>query len=337
MSRRTELDRPGGAPPTHPPLRLAVIGCGYMGRLHANKIAELALESSELEFSGVADRHATRARLLARAHGVRGVVDHRELIALSDAAIVAVPTVSHAQVARAWLEAGRDLLIEKPVAATVEEALDLLQLARSEERVVQVGHVEWYNAALEAMRDRIQQPRYVEAHRLGPFPARSTDIDVVRDLMIHDIDIVQRLVGDEPDRIEAIGVPVLTDSIDIANARLHFPNGSVASLTASRVSPSPLRRVRFFQKDGFLSIDLLDKSAVIMRRDAARGALDPEAIQTEEIKVERSDALLLQLREFVHASRQRRLPMIDASDGLNALRTATRVIEAMPEEPPAGG
>ena len=313
------------------PVRIAVIGCGHMGRLHAHKVAQFAKESGEAVLSGVADRHAPRARVLGRALSVPAVVDHRELIANSDAAVVAVPTVSHAHVSRDWLEQGRDLLIEKPVASTLEEARDLLQLARRENRVVQVGHLEWFNAALEAMREQIQAPRFVEAHRLGPFPARSTDIDVVRDLMIHDIDIVQRLVGAEPERIDAIGVPVLTDRIDIANARLHFPGGSVANLTASRVSPNPLRRVRFFQHDAYFSIDLLEQRAVVMRRDEEREARDPEVIQTEEIKVERGDALMVQLGEFVRASRQRRLPTIDASDGLTALRTALRVIEAMPE------
>lgn len=308
--------------------RIAVIGCGYMGSLHASKLAALAAEGGA-QFAGTADLDLARAEAAAHAHGAPAFADYRALLALADAAVIAVPTVQHFDVMDAALEAGLDVLVEKPIAASLPEAEKLLALARERGRIVQVGHLEWFNAAVQKVRSSIHGTRFVEAHRLGPFPGRATDVDVVRDLMIHDLDIVQRLLGEEPERIDAIGVPVLSGEIDIANARLHYPHGCQANFTASRVSPTPIRKVRFFQPDGYFSIDFIAQSVVIARRvrvpDTGERTID---IQTLEI--DREDALLAQLRAFRHAVLTREVPAGAGADALAALRTALRVVAAMP-------
>ena len=297
-----------------------------MGRLHAAKVVELAEASDDVQLAGVADIELERAVELAARFGVPAARDFRELLGEVDAAIVAVPTQSHFEVAKPLLEAGIDLLLEKPIAATLREGEELLSLALDSGRVLQVGHLEWFNAAMQAIRKRISQPRFVEVHRMGPFPDRATDIDVVRDLMIHDLDILQQLLGEEPERIEAVGVPVLSPNVDIANARLTYPSGCVANLTASRVSSTPVRKLRFFQRDGYFSIDFLAQAAVVFHRQSGGEHAAP-SIEMEKVEVDAADALMLQLEHFVRALRHRSPP---SGDALGALRTALRVIEAMP-------
>ena len=305
-----------------------MIGAGHMGRLHAEKVAALAKAEARVALAGVADVHPERARAVAEPLGVPAAGHHRELFAGADAFVVAVPTVAHRGVVRDALLAGLDVLVEKPIAASPDEAEELLRLARRHARVLQVGHLEWFNAAMQTVHSLIRRPRFVEAHRLGPFPARATDVDVVRDLMIHDLDIVQRLVGEEPERIESIGVPVVTESVDIANARLTFPGGCVANLTASRVSPTPMRKVRFFQPDGYFSIDFLEQSVVIARRVADEGG--EKRVDIQRLPIDREDALLSQLRSFVEAVETRKVLAGAGSTAISALRTALRVIDAMP-------
>jgi len=309
-------------------LRIAVVGAGHMGKLHAAKIVELAEGGYPVVLSGVADLDAERARALAQRRGARGVVDFRELLGEADAVIVAVPTLQHFEVVRGALEAGCDVLVEKPIAASVAEGEVLLGLAAAKGRLLQVGHLEWFNNAMQVIRERIRRPRFIEAHRMGPFPDRASDIDVVRDLMIHDLDILQQLLGEEPERIEAVGVPVLSPSADIANARITYPGGCVANLTASRVSATPMRKIRFFQRDGYFSIDFLEQSALVIRREVS-GATGAPEIKLEKLDVDRGDALLGQLRAFLGAVRDRSQPAVDGAGGLGALRTALRVLEAM--------
>jgi predicted dehydrogenase len=313
------------------PLRVAVVGAGRMGRLHAEKCAELRDRGEALALSGIADVDLARARGVAARTGAPPVSDYRRLLSRSDAAIVAVPTALHYPVVREALAAGCDVLVEKPIAAELGEAEDLLKLARGEGRILQVGHLEWYNGALRSIQRLVRRPRFAEAHRLGPFPERAGDVDVVRDLMIHDLDILQRLLGEEPCRVEAIGVPVLSSSVDIANARVTFPGGCVANLTASRVTPKPLRKLRFFQRDGYFSIDFLEQSAVVFRREEGGGA---PAIRMQRLDVSPADALLAQMRDFLEAVRTRRPAAEGGPDSLGgalgALRTALRVIDAMP-------
>jgi predicted dehydrogenase len=300
-----------------------------MGKLHAAKVAALAEATGEVTLVGVADLDLARANEVAAAHGVRATRELRELGGAIDAAIVAVPTVAHGAVVGEALEAGLDVLVEKPIAASLEEAEALLARARARGAQLQVGHLEWFNAAMQKVAERVHRPRFFEGHRLGPFPARATDVDVVRDLMIHDIDIVQRLVGAEPERVDAIGVPVLTDKVDIANARLTFPGGAVANLTASRVSPTPLRKLRLFQADGYFSIDFLEQAVVIAQREPV-GDAGERKIAVERVALDRGDALAEQLAAFVRALRERRVEAGDADQGLAALRTALRVNAAMP-------
>lgn len=309
-------------------LRIGVVGAGYMGPLHAEKLVMLGDEVDAPILAGVADIKSSRARAAGRRFGVPTFDDVKGLLPHVDAVIVAVPALEHYGVVRTALEAGVDVLVEKPIAANLDQAQRLLRLAEEGGRVLQVGHLEWFNAAMDVIRDHIRVPRFVEAYRIGPFPDRATDIDVVRDVMIHDLDILQQLLGEEPDRIDAIGVPVLTASVDIANARLTYPSGCVANLTASRVSPSPMRKIRFFQLDGYCSVDFLEQSVVVVRREEGAGD-EPAAIKVEKIEVSRGDALLAQLRSFVRAVRTRERPQVDGPIGLGALRTAIRVNEAM--------
>jgi predicted dehydrogenase len=312
------------------PLRIAVIGVGHMGRLHLRKVAALARNGGEVALVGAVDTDPERLREAGAEARSPVFAHHRDVVGLADAAIVAVPTVSHYAIADELLRAGLDVLVEKPLAASIDEATRLLELARSAGRVLQVGHLERFNPALQAVADRTRRPLFIEAHRLGPFPDRSTDVDVVRDLMIHDLDIIQRLVGTEPERIEAVGVPVLTDKVDIANARLTFPSGCVANLTASRVSPTPMRKLRFFQSDGYFSIDLLAHAVVIFRRLPGNGSAGPR-IEMEKLDFDPEDALLAQLRAFVAAVQGHVAPVVPAEEALSALRTALRVVAAMPD------
>ena len=307
--------------------RLIVIGAGHMGALHAGKVAAFA-EQGRVVFAGVADLEADRAAAVVPP-GVRVEKDFRALLDSADAAIVAVPTVYHFEVVEQVLLHGLDVLVEKPIAASLPQARKLLDTASAAGRVLQVGHLEWFNPAMRTVESLVTSPRFFEAHRLGPFPARATDVDVVRDLMIHDLDIVQRILGEEPTTIDAIGVPVLTDEVDIANARLHFPGGCVANFTASRVSVNPVRKVRFFQPDGYFSLDFLERNVTIARRTGA-GEGAERAVDLQQHAIDRSDALEVQLSFFLDALRTREVPAGAGDDAVAALRTALRVIDAMP-------
>jgi len=308
--------------------RVAVVGVGHMGRFHVRKLRELA-RARAAELVGLVDLDPERAAEVAGKVGAPVLPDLAAVGHGADAAVVAVPTVAHYAVVRELLLAGLDVLVEKPLAATSEEGEALLELARSRGRILQVGHLERFNSAVRALRDRIEAPRFVEAHRMGPFPERATDIDVVRDLMIHDLDLIQEILGEEPSEIEAIGVAVLTHEVDIANARLRFPSGCIANLTASRVSPSPMRKIRFFQPTGYFSLDLLAQSATILSRSRRPGGGRPE-IAVSELDLCPEDALRLELESFLRSVRDRTEPAVSGEQALRALRTALRVTEAMP-------
>lgn len=299
-----------------------------MGPLHAEKLVELEAENTPIQLVGVADIKPSKARRAAERFGVPGFDRVEDMLPGLDALIVAVPTIEHFPVVRAALQAGVDVLVEKPVAASLGEARQLLDMADSRALILQVGHLEWFNAAMDVIRQHFRKPHFVEAYRVGPFTDRSTDIDVVRDLMIHDLDIIQQLLGEEPERIEAVGLPVLTPSADVANARLVYPSGCVASLTASRVSPSPIRKIRFFQPDGYFSADFLNQAGVVARKDDREGS-GGEVLRFDKVEVRRSDALLSQLRGFIKTLRTRERPTVDGMNGLGALRTAIRVNEAI--------
>ncbi len=311
-------------------LRIAVVGAGRMGRLHAQKVAALRDGEGCVSLAGIADLNGERARAIASQLGTRAAADGRELFADADAAIVAVPTVAHFDVVHSALTAGLDVLVEKPIAATLRQGEQMLALARGRGRVLQVGHLEWFNAAMRVVQENVRAPRFVEAQRMGPFPERGADVDVVRDLMIHDIDILQQLLGEEPARIEAVGVPVLRDSTDVANARIEFPSGCVANLTASRVSPERMRKVRLFQSDAYISIDLANDAITVVTREGEPGGESPVEIKAETLEFDAADALLAQDRDFVRAVAERGEPLVTGEDGLRALDLALRVMDSMP-------
>jgi predicted dehydrogenase len=309
-----------------------VRGAGVMGGPHARKVRDRAQREGDVVLAGICDADADRALAVGRELGAPAVAQPADLFASADAAIIAVSAVAHYEVARRALEAGLDVLVEKPIAATLEEADALVALARSRARVLQVGHQEWFNAAMRVVREQIDRPRFAEIHRLGPFPERGTDVDVVRDLMIHDIEILQQLLGAEPERVDAVGVEVLTDHVDIANARLAFPGACVANLTASRVSASPMRKFRLFQRDAYFSIDFLAQKAMLFRR--VPGADGGKKIEMQSLETDPEDALAVQLDVFVSGVRQRSaegLAGVTGAQAAAALRTALRVIDAMPE------
>jgi predicted dehydrogenase len=310
------------------PLRVAVVGAGHMGGLHAAKLNELAREG-DCALVGVADLIEERARAAVGESGARVATSHRALLDGADAVVVAVPTLRHFEIVRDCLEAGCHVLVEKPIAAALEEAEALIRIARGARRVLHVGHLEWHNSVLRGIAPMIRKPRFVEAHRMGPFAGRATDVDIIRDLMIHDLDIVQRLVGEEPAQVEGIGVPVISEELDIAHGRLRFPGGCIANFTASRVSPTPMRKIRIFQSDAYISIDFLEQAASILRRRRDRGG--KIQIDTEALHFDRDDALVSQTRAFLDAiASKTQIDFASTDAALRALRSAMRVIETLP-------
>ena len=308
--------------------RIAVVGVGYMGRLHAEKLAALAHEGV-LSFAGVYDVDVARAREIAQKTGAP-LLESLELVASSaNAACVAVPTVEHARIAGRLLDAGLDVLVEKPIATSRADARDLIERAHARGRMLQVGHIERFSRAFRAIRPALTRPRFIETHRIGPYPARATDVSVVLDLMIHDLDIVAELAGHEVERVEAVGVPVLSQTEDIANARLRLANGCIVNLTASRVSLERLRKVRIFQADAYVSIDLGENKITMVRRQGVPGGAEAPRIAVEKLEFDAADALLAQDRAFAESVRTRAEPEVSGEDGYRALDLALRIQESI--------
>ncbi|MGH8129414.1 MAG: Gfo/Idh/MocA family protein [Steroidobacteraceae bacterium] len=304
-------------------LRCAVIGAGYLGRFHAQKYAGLA----RCEFMGVADPSPEARERIRIELGVAVHADHRELLGRVDAVSIATPTALHHPVARDFLSAGAHVLVEKPITTTAEEARELIALAAHGGRVLQVGHLERFNPVVVAVADEIRNPRFIESNRLAPFKPRGTDVSVVLDLMIHDIDLIEHIVRSPIASIDAVGAPVFTDEIDIANARIRFANGCVADVTASRISMKVERKLRVFQTDAYLSIDLQQKLLTVVRRPAviAEGAMPK--VDVEERSFDPGDALLTEIGAFLDAVERGGRPVVSGEDGLRALETATRIAE----------
>ncbi|MDP9197990.1 MAG: Gfo/Idh/MocA family oxidoreductase [Pseudomonadota bacterium] len=304
-------------------LRCAVIGAGYLGRFHAQKYAGLA----GCELVGVADPSLEARERIASELGVATHADHRALIGRVDAVSVATPTAAHHAVARDFLESGAHVLVEKPITATAAEARDLIAVAARMERVLQVGHLERFNPVVLAISGGLKSPRFIESNRLAPFKVRGTDVSVVLDLMIHDIDLVEHMVQSPIATIDAIGAPVFTDEIDIANARIRFENGCVADVTASRISLKAERKIRIFQADAYLSIDLQQKLLTTVRRPAVMLEGEMPAVTVEERSFEPGDALLAEVESFLEAIARGSRPVVTGEDGLRALETAMRIAE----------
>jgi predicted dehydrogenase len=305
-------------------LRVAVIGVGHLGRHHARILG--SLEGATLV--GVVDAKRDRAREIAAACGGVAMENASDLLGQVDAVSIAVPTESHLAVALPFLQHGIPVLVEKPLARDVSEADAMIETAARAGVVLAVGHTERYNPAVAAAAQHLDNPRFIEVHRLGTFPERSLDIDVVFDLMIHDLDLVLSLVRSDVASIEAVGVPVLTGRVDIANARLRFENGCIANITASRISRDRTRKIRFFQQDAYLSIDYAAQEVEMYR--LVRGEGRP-AINGGKLEVQREEPLKRELADFLGAVRDGRPPLVAGEDGRRALALAQRITERMAE------
>jgi predicted dehydrogenase len=306
-------------------LRTAVIGVGYLGNFHAQKYA--ALEGVELV--GVVDADAARGTEVAAACGCQAFTDYRELIGLVDAVSVVVPTQHHHQVAKEFLSAGVHVLIEKPITVTIEQADELIALADAAKLVFQVGHLERFNPVLMAVEEVLIEPLFVESVRIAPFKPRGTDVNVVLDLMIHDIEIIQHLVKSPVAKIDAIGAPVFTGEEDIANARIAFENGCVANVTASRISLKSERKMRIFQRDAYLTLDFQNKKVLVAKK--GEGELLPGIpnVQVKEQELGQSDPLLSEISSFVEAICEGKQPQVSGRDGRMALETALKINKAL--------
>ena len=301
-------------------LRVAVVGVGYLGRFHALIYSRMP----EVELQGVFDTNPERAREVAAEADCPVAPSIADLVGRVDAVSVVVPTTDHLTAAKPFLRRGVAILLEKPIAATREEGAEIVRLSREHGALLQIGHVERFNAGVMALAERIDGPRYIEAQRMGGFTERATDVDVVSDLMIHDIDIVLSLVEAELTRISAVGTPVLTPHVDIANARLEFDNGAVANVVASRVSEKQTRRIRIFQSGNYLSLDFIAQTLDIAGLRQVPGASRPE-IARERIQVEPVKPLDREIAAFVQCVREGRQPLVDGRIGQKALEVALEV------------
>jgi predicted dehydrogenase len=307
-------------------LRVAVIGVGYLGRHHARILSGLP----GVELVGVVDTNLARAEEVAAASGTRAFSDYREIFPQIDAATVAVPTERHREITLECLSAGLAVLVEKPMAPSLSEADVMIAAAAKAGVAFAVGHTERFNPAVAAARPVLTDPRFIEVHRLGTFPERSLDIDVVFDLMIHDLDVVQSLVKADVEGIEAVGVPVLTGRVDIANARLRFSNGCIANLTASRISRDRVRKIRFFQPSAYLSIDYAAQKVELWR--LVRSGAGLPSIQGGEMEVINEEPLKRELTDFVEAVISGRAPTVTGEDGRRALALAQQITDRMTTE-----
>ena len=302
-------------------IKAAVIGVGYLGRFHAQKYAQ----SPRCRLEAVVDARAEAREQVAAELGTRPLADYRELLGKVDAVSVVTPTPAHFAIARDFLLAGAHVLVEKPITETPREARELIDLADRCGRVLQVGHLERFNSAILAAEPYLRSPRFVECHRLAPYKERGTDVNVVLDLMIHDIDLVQTIVGAPVATIDAIGTPVFSEAIDIANARIRFANGCVVNATASRVSLKTERKMRLFEDDAYLSLDLQQKILTLIRKRAPGDAAGALPVSIEEQSLEQGDALKAEIEAFLESIRTGKPPVVSGEDGLMALETAMRI------------
>ena len=300
------------------PLRVGVVGVGHLGSRHA----QIYASTPGVRLVAVCDRDATRARAVAAPLGCRAVTDVRQLIGAVEAVSLAVPTSAHTGIGLALLTHGIHLLIEKPIAATLAEADALIREAKRRGCVLQIGHVERFNAAIHAAMTHLTHPRFIEVHRLSPYPFRGTDVSVILDVMIHDLDLLLLLVRSSIRRIDALGIEVLSKSEDIANARLAFASGCVANLTASRISDESIRRIRVFQEESYLSIDYKAQTVELARKQG-------RTIRRVHLPVSQRPPLQEELASFVHAVRTRRRPVVSGKDGRLALALALRIEQVM--------
>jgi predicted dehydrogenase len=301
-------------------IRAAVIGVGYLGRFHAQKYA--AAEGCELR--AVVDTRPEAREAVGRELNCQALASHQPLLGEVDAVSIATITPAHYAIAADFLRHGAHVLVEKPITETVAQARELIDLAVANKRVLQVGHLERFNPAVVAAEPHLRAPRFIECQRLAPFKQRGTDVNVVLDLMIHDIDIIESIVHSDIESIDAVGSPVFSDEIDIANARLRFVNGCVANTTASRVSLKTERKLRVFNTDAYVSIDLQQRILTVVRKRVG-AAGDALPVQIEEQSFEQGDALRAEIESFLNCIREGSQPVVTGEDGLRALQTAVRI------------
>ena len=294
--------------------RVGVVGVGHIGKNHARLYAELPAA----QFTAIYDTDRAVAQQRAGEFGVIAAASLEEFAEQVDAASVATPTSTHFEIGRELLSLGKHLLVEKPIADNTAHASELAELAASRDLVLQVGHVERFNPVLSALEKRLTNPRFIEAHRLSPYPNRSTDIGVVLDLMIHDLEIILHLVRSPVQTIDAVGVPVLSRGEDIANARIRFENGCVANITSSRISPEQMRKIRVFQENAYLSLDYQNQSGEMYRRTA-------EGLTKEAVEIEREEPLKRQLASFIECATTGRAPKVSGFQAAAALELAVEI------------
>jgi predicted dehydrogenase len=304
-------------------LRVAVVGVGHLGKHHARILASLP----GVELVAVVDTNRPRVEEIAAANRTLAVCDARELLGKVDAVTIAVPTELHEQVALPFLRAGIPVLVEKPMARSLDEADRMIDAAADAGVVLAVGQTERFNPALAAARPLITDPRFIEVHRLGTFPERSLDIDVVFDLMIHDLDVVLSIVDSDVESVEAVGVPVITPRVDIANARLRFANGCIVNLTASRISRDRVRKIRFFQPSAYVSIDYATQKVEVYR--LLKGSGPTPSIEGGEMAVPNEEPLKRELADFVAAITEKRAPVVTGEAGRRALAVAQQIVDKM--------
>lgn len=296
-------------------IKVAVIGVGNLGSIHARIFAGL----DNVTLVAVVDSDGKKAKKIARSLRCGHFTDYRKVFGLVDAASIVVPTNLHHAIARDFLQEKLHLLVEKPFTNTVKEADGLLQLAKVKNLVLQVGHVERFNAAILAIQKLPGEPKFIECHRLGPFAARVKDVGVVLDLMIHDIDIILAMVNSTVKSIEAVGVSVLTDHEDIANARINFQNGAVANITASRITPKSMRKIRLFQENAYISLDYEAQTASIYQKENGK-------IIRTRLNIKKEQPLQKELQAFIHCIREEKAPLVSGEQGRDALAIATEIL-----------
>ncbi|HTW89475.1 MAG TPA: Gfo/Idh/MocA family oxidoreductase [Candidatus Binataceae bacterium] len=314
-------------------LRAAVIGVGKLGALHARKYAAL----NGVRLVSVVDLDTARVRQIAAECQTAGLGDYRELVGTVDLVSVATPSLTHYEVAAWMLRAGVDVLLEKPMAASVAEARELAAIAGRHGRILQIGHLERFNPAIIHLRSILRAPRFIECHRLAPFTERGTDVDVILDLMTHDLDVILSCTEAEVVAAEAVGVAVLTDRIDVANARLRFDDGMIANLNTSRVAPRRERKIRFFQHDAYLSVDYEARRIQIYRKSPPEAGSPYPVISAEQIDLDKGDPLADEIAAFATSVRTRQPPVVSGDDGLRVMELTERIKSAMANGEQADG
>jgi hypothetical protein len=308
-------------------IKIGVVGVGYFGQFHAEKYAKI----EETELVGVVDADASRAKEVAKRYRAQPFEHHTDLFNKVQAVSIAAPTPYHYPIAKDFFLHGIDVLLEKPISKTSEEADELIGLADSKGLIFQIGHLERFNGALSDIEGRVHHPRFIESHRLGPFSGRGAEVDVGLDLMIHDLDIMLTLVKSRVKSLQAAGIPILTRYPDIANARIEFENGCIVSLTASRVSKEKVRKTRIFQPEGILSIDYLFQKLFLSKKKGLPEAGKFPEMMTEEIPVQKVDLLEAEIRSFLQSVRSRKPARVSGFDGKRALELALQIIQKIDE------